>query len=124
LKTTGAKFTRFTVFVPDTVFDFANKHGVKLDVQGLALSAIAGYLNTFASLSPESKLPLLETRQMTSSIGKTRIPTDSFCPFCLMYPLDKTAQNSFADCSYCSFLLDPRKTLLHEERIASYARQT
>lgn len=103
------KFVRFLVYVPQPVLDFAKKHGIELDIQQLTLSAIAGYFNTFASLSPGSRFPLTESRKIAKLVEEIAVPKCNFCPFCLMFSVDEVVQFALAqDCGHCNMLLNLR----------------
>jgi hypothetical protein len=110
LKKSVEKFTRFPVFVPTQVLEFAKKYGVKIDIQELTLSAIAGYLTTFASLAPNSRFPYEESHETAKAIQELKTPQSRFCPFCLMFSLDELTKESLAeDCDNCSLILNSRK---------------
>ena len=90
--------------------EFAEKCNVELDVQELALSAIAGYFTTFASVVPESRFPYKESHKTARLIQEIKTPKSHFCPFCLMFSLDETTKESLAeDCDHCRLLLNLTK---------------
>jgi hypothetical protein len=90
-------FVRCTVLIPRSALDFAAKCGIHLDIQKILLSALAGYLNTFAGASPDSCLPLEESRRMARIIESTKTPRYDFCPFCLMFALEEEARSALVE---------------------------
>jgi len=115
------RFERFLVYIPKPILRFAKKHSIKLDVQKLTLSAIAGYFNTFASLSPCSRFPLAESRKIAQLVEEVRTPNCHFCPFCLMFSVDETIRFSLAqDCDHCN-LLNLIKLSVNNDKHSSYA---
>jgi hypothetical protein len=112
MKKLEKKFTRFPIFVPKQVMEFAKKYNVELDIQELTLSAIAGYFATFASVDPDSKFPYAESHDIAKLIQELKTPESQFCPFCLIFSLDETTKESLAEnCNNCSLLLNLRKKL-------------
>ena len=79
---------------------------MEIDVQRFAISAISGYFNTFASLSPDSRLPLIRSRRVAKLIEELDIPKGNFCPLCLLFSLDESFLSSlYEDCDHCNLLL-------------------
>jgi hypothetical protein len=112
LKKVEKKFVRFPVFVPKFALDFAKEHRIKLKIQELTLSAIAGYFATFANVDPDSRFPYKESHKIAKRIQVIETPENQFCPFCLMLSLDKlTAESIAKDCDHCSLLINIKKEL-------------
>jgi hypothetical protein len=98
--------------LPRQVLEFAEKYSVELDIQELALSAIAGYFTTFASVAPDSRFPYKENHEIANLIQELKTPKSHFCPFCLMFSLDELTKESLAEnCNNCSLILNLRKKL-------------
>jgi hypothetical protein len=115
LKKLENKLTRFPIFVPTEVLEFAKKHGIELDIQELTLSAIAGYFATFASVAPDSRFPYRESHGIAKFIQEVKIPPNQPCPFCPMFSLDETGKEWLAkECGNCGVLLDLRKDFQNE----------
>jgi len=90
--------------------EFVKKYNVELDIQELTLSAIAGYFATFASVAPDSRFPYKQSHKTAKLIQEIDTPKSQFCPFCLMFSLDRLSRDSIAeDCDHCSLLLNLRR---------------
>jgi hypothetical protein len=101
---------RFPLFIPKQVLEFAKKHAIELDIQRLSLSAIGGYFATFASIAPDSRFPHKESHEIAKFTEEIETPESRFCPFCLMFSLDKLTKESIANhCDHCSLLLNSAK---------------
>jgi hypothetical protein len=111
------KFARFPIFVPREALEFAEKYHVEIDLQELALSAVAGYFATFASVAPDSRFPYKESHEIARLIQEAETPKSHFCPFCLLFSLDACTKESLAeDCDHCSLILNLRKGPRHKSK--------
>ena len=100
----GAKLIKYQIFVPESALSFARENGIELDVQEIFLSALAGYFTSFASLSPGSRFPLAESRELAKQITEVRIQRPVPCSFCALHSLDPTKEKLSLDLPRCSFL--------------------